>query len=78
MRAFIAGATGAIGLPLARALCTLGQHGDRWWWPAAGLVAAAWPGYRSSAELGAEVSVADAFRSSKAVLNAIEQPQRMW
>ena len=26
MRVFIAGATGAIGLPLVRALCTLGHH----------------------------------------------------
>ena len=60
---FIAGATGAIGLPLARALCTLGHH-------VVGMTRAG-RGIDRLRELGAEVSVADAF-DSKAVLNAIE------
>jgi 2-alkyl-3-oxoalkanoate reductase len=63
MRVFIAGATGAIGLPLARALCTLGHH-------VVGMTRAG-RGIDRLRELGAEVSVADAF-DSKAVLNAIE------
>ena len=63
MRVFIAGATGAIGLPLVRALCTLGHH-------VVGMTRAG-RGIDRLRELGAEVSVADAF-DSKAVLNAIE------
>ncbi len=63
MRVFIAGATGVIGLPLARALCTLGHY-------EVGMTRAG-RGIDRLREFGAEVSVADAF-DSKAVLNAIE------
>jgi nucleoside-diphosphate-sugar epimerase len=62
MRVFIAGATGAIGLPLARALCTLGHH-------VVGMTRAGAGADRLS-ELGAEISTADAF-DRDAVLNAI-------
>jgi len=63
MRVFIAGATGAIGLPLARALCTLGHQ-------VIGMTRAGGRVDRLR-ELGAEVATADAF-DSKTVLNAIE------
>ena len=62
MRVFIAGATGAVGLPLARALCTLGHQ-------VIGMTRAG-PGVDRLRELGAEASTADAF-DPKAVLNAI-------
>jgi nucleoside-diphosphate-sugar epimerase len=63
VRVFIAGATGAIGLPLARALRTLGHQ-------VVGMTRAG-PGVDRLRELGAEASSADAF-DRKAVLNAIE------
>jgi nucleoside-diphosphate-sugar epimerase len=63
MRVFIAGATGAIGLPLARALCTIGHQ-------VIGMTRAG-SGADRLRELGAEASTADAF-DSKAVLNAME------
>lgn len=64
MRIFIAGATGAIGLPLARALCTLGHQ----------VIGMTRAGARIDRlrELGAGVSYADAF-DAKAVLHAIEE-----
>jgi nucleoside-diphosphate-sugar epimerase len=62
MRVFIAGATGAIGLPLGRALRTLGHQ-------VIGMTRAG-SGMDRRRELGAEISTADAF-DSKAVLNAI-------
>jgi nucleoside-diphosphate-sugar epimerase len=63
MRVFIAGATGAIGLPLARALRTLGH-------PVIGMTRAG-PGVDRLRELGAEASIADAF-DPQGVLTAIE------
>lgn len=63
MRVFIAGATGAVGLPLVRALCTLGHQ-------VIGMTRAG-PGVDRLRELGAQASIADAF-NPKAVLNAIE------
>jgi nucleoside-diphosphate-sugar epimerase len=63
MRVFIAGATGAVGLPLARALCTRGHQ-------VIGMTRAG-PGIDRLRELGAEASTADAF-DPKAVLKAIE------
>jgi len=63
MRVFIAGATGAIGLPLTRALCTLGHQ-------VIGMTRAG-AGVDRLRELGAGVSYADAF-DSKAVLKAID------
>jgi nucleoside-diphosphate-sugar epimerase len=63
VRVFLAGATGAVGLPLARALCTQG-HG------VVGMTRAG-AGVERLRELGAEASVADAF-DAKAVLSAIE------
>jgi nucleoside-diphosphate-sugar epimerase len=63
MRVFIAGATGAVGMPLARALRTLGHQ-------VIGMTRAG-TGIDRLRELGAEVSTADAF-DSRAVLNAIE------
>jgi nucleoside-diphosphate-sugar epimerase len=63
MRVFIAGATGAIGLSLARALCTLGHR-------VIGMTRAG-AGVDRLRELGAEPSIADAF-DPKAVLSAIE------
>jgi nucleoside-diphosphate-sugar epimerase len=63
MRVFIAGATGAVGLPLARALRTLGHH-------VIGMSRAG-SGVDRLRELGAEASTADAF-DAKAVLNAVE------
>jgi nucleoside-diphosphate-sugar epimerase len=62
MRVFIAGATGAIGLPLVRALRTLGHQ-------VIGMTRAG-SGVDRLRELGAEISTADAFDSG-AVLNAI-------
>jgi nucleoside-diphosphate-sugar epimerase len=64
MRIFIAGATGAIGLPLARALCTLGHQ----------VIGMTRAGARIDRlrELGAGVSYADAF-DAKGVLHAIEE-----
>jgi len=63
MRVFIAGATGAIGLPLARVLCTLGHQ----------VVGMTRAGARIDRlrELGATVSYADAF-DAEAVRHAIE------
>ena len=63
MRVFVAGATGAVGLPLARALRTLGHQ-------VIGMTRAG-TGIDRPRELGAEASTADAF-DPKAVLNAIE------
>src|SRR5215207_5306645 len=63
MRVFIAGATGAIGLPLARALCTLGHQ-------VIGMTRTG-AGIDRLRELGAEASTADAF-DPKAVLTAME------
>jgi nucleoside-diphosphate-sugar epimerase len=64
MRVFIAGATGAIGLPLARALCTRGDH-------VIGMTRAGKSVDRLR-ELGVEISYADAFEA-KSVLHAIEK-----
>jgi nucleoside-diphosphate-sugar epimerase len=63
MRVFIAGATGAIGLPLARTLCTLGHQ----------VTGMTRTGARIDRlrELGAAVSYADAF-DAEAVRRAIE------
>ena len=64
MRLFIAGATGAIGLPLTRALCTLGHH-------VIGMTRAG-ANVDRLRELGAGVAYADAF-DPQAVLHAIEK-----
>ncbi|MCA1370946.1 NAD(P)-dependent oxidoreductase [Bradyrhizobium sp. BRP14] len=63
MKIFIAGATGAVGLPLVRALATLGHQ----------VTGMTRPGQRPDRlrELGAEVSFADAF-DREAVHRAIE------
>lgn len=53
MKIFVAGATGAVGLPLVRALCTLGHR-------VTGMTRAG-PGVDRLRELGAAVSFADAF-----------------
>ena len=63
MRVFVAGATGTVGLPLVRALCTLGHR-------VTGMTRAG-PSIDRLSELGAEASIADAFDPSS-VLNAIE------
>jgi 2-alkyl-3-oxoalkanoate reductase len=63
MRVFIAGATGAIGLPLARALCTLGHQ-------VVGMTRAG-AGTDRLRELGAAVSYADAF-DAEAVRRVME------
>src|SRR6185369_12207490 len=63
MKIFAAGATGAVGLPLVRALCTLGHQ-------LTGMTRAG-PGADRLRELGASVSTADAF-DPKAVRDAIE------
>ena len=63
MKIFVAGATGAVGLPLVRALCTLGHQ-------VTGMTRAGRSTDRLR-ELGAVVSAADAF-DAKAVRNAIE------
>lgn len=53
MKIFVAGATGAVGLPLVRALCTLGHE-------VTGMTRAG-PGVDRLVELGASPSTADAF-----------------
>lgn len=63
MRIFVAGATGAVGLPLVRALCTLGYQ-------VTGMTLAG-PGANRLRELGAGASTADAF-DPKAVRDALE------
>lgn len=63
MKIFVAGATGAVGLPLVRALCTLGHR-------VTGMTRAG-PGVDRLRELGARASSADAF-DAKAVRAAIE------
>jgi 2-alkyl-3-oxoalkanoate reductase len=63
MKIFVAGATGAVGLPLVRALCTLGHQ-------VTGMTRAG-PGADRLRELGASVSAVDAF-DPKAVLDAVE------
>jgi 2-alkyl-3-oxoalkanoate reductase len=63
MKIFVAGAAGAVGLPLVRALCTLGHQ-------VTGMTRAG-PGAARLRELGASVSTADAF-DPKAVRDAIE------
>lgn len=63
MKIFVAGATGAVGLPLVRALCTLGHH-------VTGMTRAG-RGTERLRELGAAVSAADAFDIG-AVRQAIE------
>ncbi|MGK9167368.1 NAD(P)-dependent oxidoreductase [Inquilinus limosus] len=63
MKIFVAGATGAIGLPLVRALCTLGHQ-------VTGMTRAG-RGVDRLRELGATASFADAF-DPKAVRAAIE------
>ncbi|WEX86534.1 NAD(P)-dependent oxidoreductase [Sinorhizobium garamanticum] len=63
MKIFIAGATGAVGLPLVRVLLTLGHQVTGMTRPG--------PGSDRLRELGAEVSFADAF-DRKAVHRAIE------
>ncbi len=63
MKVFVAGATGAVGLPLVRALCTLGHQ-------VAGMIRPG-PGVDHLRELGAEASTADAF-DPEAVRAAIE------
>jgi nucleoside-diphosphate-sugar epimerase len=62
MKVFVAGATGAIGLPLVRALCTLGHR-------VTGMTRAGRSADRLR-ELGAAVAAADAF-DAKAVRDAI-------
>ncbi|MDY0885279.1 NAD-dependent epimerase/dehydratase family protein [Dongia soli] len=62
MRIFIAGATGAVGLPLVRALCALGHQ-------VIGMTRAG-PSVDLLRELGAEISTADAFDAA-AVQTAI-------
>jgi nucleoside-diphosphate-sugar epimerase len=63
MKIFVAGATGAVGLPLVRALCTLGHQ-------VIGMTRAG-PGVDRLRELGASPSTADAL-DPKAVRDAIE------
>lgn len=63
MKIFVAGATGAVGLPLVRALCTLGHQ-------VTGMTRAG-RGSDRLRELGAAVSAADAF-DAEAVRRAIE------
>lgn len=53
MRIFVAGATGAVGLPLVRALCALGHQVTGMTRPG--------PGVNALRELGARASTADAF-----------------
>jgi nucleoside-diphosphate-sugar epimerase len=53
MRIFVAGATGAVGLPLVRVLCALGHR-------LTGMTRAG-PGVDRLREVGAEASMADAF-----------------
>ncbi|HZX84489.1 MAG TPA: NAD(P)H-binding protein, partial [Reyranella sp.] len=63
MKIFVAGATGAVGLPLVRALCTLGHQ-------VTGMTRAG-RGTDRLRELGVAVSTADAF-DPEAVRHAIE------
>jgi nucleoside-diphosphate-sugar epimerase len=63
MKIFVAGATGVVGLPLVRALCTLGHR-------VTGMTRAG-PGVDRLRELGAATASADAF-DPKAVRAAIE------
>jgi hypothetical protein len=63
MKIFVAGATGAVGLHLVRALCTLGHQ-------VTGMTRAG-PGVDRLRELGASASAADAF-DPKVVRDAIE------
>ncbi|HET9353153.1 MAG TPA: NAD(P)-dependent oxidoreductase [Sphingomicrobium sp.] len=63
MKVFVAGATGAVGLPLVRALCTLGHQ-------VVGMTRAG-RGTDRLRELGVAISTADAF-DAKAVRHAIE------
>ena len=62
MKIFVAGATGAVGLPLVRALCTLGHQ-------VVGMTRAG-PGVDRLREVGASASTADAFHR-QAVRDAI-------
>lgn len=62
MKIFVAGATGALGLPLVRTLCALGHE-------VTGMTRGG-PGVDRLRELGASVSTADAF-DRQAVRNAI-------
>jgi nucleoside-diphosphate-sugar epimerase len=62
MKVLVAGATGAVGLPLVRALCTLGHQ-------VTGMTRAG-PAANRLRELGAAVSTADAF-DPQAVSDAI-------
>ena len=63
MKIFVAGATGAVGLPLVRALCTQGHQ-------VTGMTSSG-SGVDRLRELGAEVSVADAFNAAE-VRRAVE------
>ncbi len=63
MRIFVAGATGAVGLPLVRALCTQGHQ-------VTGMTRTG-PGANLLREVGAAVSTSDAF-DARAVRDAIE------
>src|ERR1700752_1814725 len=63
MKIFVAGATGAVGLPLVRALCTLGHQ-------VTGMTRRG-PGIDRLRELGAEASTAGAF-DAKAVRAATQ------
>src|SRR5258706_4576181 len=63
MKIFVAGGTAAIGLPLVRALCTLGHEGT-------GMTGSK-RGVDGLRELGARASIADAF-DPRAVRTAIE------
>jgi nucleoside-diphosphate-sugar epimerase len=63
MKVFIAGATGAIGLPLVRVLCALGHEVTGMTLPG--------PGVNSLREVGASATTTDAF-DSKAVRETIE------
>ena len=69
MKIFIAGATGAVGLPLVRALRTLGHQ-------VTGMTRAG-EGADRLRELGAEASTADAF-DRKAVREAIAAAWATW
>lgn len=64
MKIFVAGATGTIGLPLVRALCTLGHEVTG--------MARGKRGIDSLRELGAEPVIADAF-DPRAVRTAVEE-----
>ena len=68
MKIFVAGATGAIGLPLVRALCTLGHEVTG--------MARAKRGIDRLRELGAGASSADAFDRGRCGPRS-RQPRRM-